>query len=125
MKDKKILIVEDDQDLILGMSIRLKANGFSVVTAMDGLSVVSAARKEQPDLILLDLGLPAGDGFIVLERLKTNTMLMDIPVIVISAREKNTNSERSLRAGAGAYLQKPVDNETLLKVIESTLDNVA
>lgn len=125
MKDKKILIVEDDQDLILGMSIRLKANGLSVVTAMDGLSVISVARKEQPDLILLDLGLPAGDGFIVLERLKTNTMLMGIPVIVISAREKSANSERALKAGAKAYLQKPVDNETLLRVIENTLQSVA
>lgn len=125
MKDKKILIVEEDQDLILGMSIRLKANGLSVVTAMDGLSVISVARKEQPDLILLDLGLPAGDGFIVLERLKTNTMLMGIPVIVISAREKSANSERALKAGAKAYLQKPVDNETLLRVIENTLQSVA
>jgi len=122
---KKILIVEDDQDLILGMSIRLKANGYSVVTAMDGISVISAARRERPDLILLDLGLPAGDGFVVLERLKTNTMLMGIPVIVISAREKDANSERCLKAGSRVYLQKPVDNETLLRAIQMTLETAA
>ncbi|MFQ5427645.1 MAG: response regulator [Thermodesulfobacteriota bacterium] len=123
MSGKKILIVEDDKDLILGMSIRLKSIGYSVVTAMDGLSVISTARKEHPDLILLDIGLPAGDGFIVLERLRTNTMLMAIPVIVISARDKAANSERSLKAGARAYFQKPVDNETLLRAIKTTLDN--
>ncbi len=124
MSLKKILIVEDDKDLILGMSIRLKSNGYSVVTAMDGLSVISTARKETPDLILLDIGLPAGDGFVVLERLRTNTMLMSIPVIVISARDKNGNSERSLKAGARAYFQKPVDNETLLTAIRTTLDEL-
>ena len=66
MSGKKILIIDDDQPLLLGLSARLKANGYGVVSAMDGISAIAVARKEAPDLIILDLGLPAGDGFLVL-----------------------------------------------------------
>jgi len=74
-----------------------------------------------PDLIILDLGLPAGDGFSVLERLKANLTLTSIPVIVVSARDRNENRERALKAGARAFLQKPVDNARLLSVIRQAL----
>ena len=62
MNGKKILIVDDDHDLVLGLSARLKANGYNVVCAGDAISAITVARKEAPDLIILDLGLPAGDG---------------------------------------------------------------
>ena len=68
MTNKKILIVEDDADVRLGYQILLKANGYDTFFAGDSVSAVSEARKHQPDLIILDLGLPGGDGFIVLER---------------------------------------------------------
>ena len=64
MSAKKILIVDDDEHLLLGLATRLKANGYAVVSAMDGIAAVAVARNEVPDLILLDLGLPAGDGFL-------------------------------------------------------------
>ena len=125
MGNKRILIVDDDPDVRQGMHLRLKANNYDTFFAADALSAVSEGRKHQPDLILLDLGLPAGDGFVVLERLRANTYLSVIPVIVVSARDVRANQDRALKAGAKAFLQKPVDNAQLLAVIRQTLGEPA
>jgi DNA-binding response OmpR family regulator len=121
MSNKRILIVEDDGDVRLGYHIRLKANNYDTFFAADSLTSITQARKHQPDLIILDLGLPAGDGFIVMERLKANTYLAVIPVIIVTGRDPYANRERALRAGAKAFLQKPVDNNELLAVIQRCL----
>jgi DNA-binding response OmpR family regulator len=121
MSAKKILIVDDDEHLLLGLAAKLKANGYAVVSAMDGVSAVAVARQEAPDLILLDLGLPAGDGFLLLERLKAMTDLLAIPVIVLSARDPATNKQRALKAGAMAFFQKPPDNREFLGAIRRAL----
>lgn len=121
MSNKKILIVDDDPDVRLGLHIRLKANHYDAFFAVDGLTSISEAKKHQPDLIILDLGLPAGDGFIVLDRLRANDSLALIPVIVVSGRDLHANKERALKAGAKAFLQKPVDNAELLGVIRKVL----
>jgi DNA-binding response OmpR family regulator len=118
---KKILIIEDDPDVRLGYHLRLKADNYDTFFAADALTSIAEARKHQPDVIILDLGLPAGDGFVVMERLKTNTHLAVIPVIVVSGRDPHANRERALRAGAKAFLQKPVDNEKLLSAIRQCL----
>jgi two-component system OmpR family response regulator len=125
MSPKTILIVDDDPDVRLGLHVRLKANHYDVIFAADGMESIAQARKQMPDLIILDLGLPAGDGFSVLERLKANDSLALIPVIVVSARDLNTNMDRALKAGAKAFLQKPVDNAELLKVIRQALGEPA
>jgi two-component system KDP operon response regulator KdpE len=83
--------------------------------------VIATAQKEHPDLITLDLGLPVGDGFVVLERLQSNDALSTIPVIVLTARDPQNNEERALKAGPAASIQKPVDNEELLNVIRVSL----
>jgi len=114
---KKILIVEDDHDLALGLSIRLKAAGYGVLVAQDGFSVMTAALKHSPDLILLDLGLPGGDGLVVLDRLKHNVNTAFLPVIVLTGRDPATVKEKTLELGAVAFFQKPVDNDELLKMI--------
>lgn len=121
MGNKKILIIEDDPDVRKAMHIRLKANQYDTFFAADALSSMVEARKNEPDLIILDLGLPAGDGFVVMERLATVPALSVIPVIVVSARAGLQNQERALKAGAKAFLQKPVDNTELLAVIRQTL----
>ena len=125
MSQKTILIVDDDPDVRLGLHVRLKANNYDVIFAADGMASIAQARKHMPDLIILDLGLPAGDGFSVMERLKANDTLSLIPVIVVSARELDANMDRALKAGAKAYLQKPVDNAELLKVIRRELGEPA
>ncbi len=121
MDKKKILIIDDDQDLALGLKVRLRANNYMTVFATDAVSAISQANKESPDLILLDLGLPAGDGFVVMERLDKIESLSSIPVIVMSARDPQANKDRALEAGAKAYFQKPVDNDELLTAIRNLL----
>ena len=118
---KKILIVDDDQHLILGLGSRLKHHGYTVFAAMDAISAISMTRREDPDLIVLDLGLPAGDGFTVLERLSVLPECAAIPVIVLSARDPNENRQRALSAGAVAYFQKPPDNQEFLGAIRHAL----
>jgi DNA-binding response OmpR family regulator len=118
---KKILIVEDDPDVREGMHVRLKANNYETGFAADALTVMNEARRQQPDLIILDLGLPGGDGFVVMERLKRLPALALIPIIVVSARDVHANRKRALEAGAKAFLQKPVDNAVLLAAIRLAL----
>jgi len=121
MQKPKILVVDDDPDLVRALRLRLRANQYDIATATDGYSAIAAAQKEHPDLILLDLGLPAGDGFIVLDRLQKSDTLAGIPVIVLSARDPQNNEQRALKAGAAAYFQKPADNDELLNVIRTNL----
>jgi DNA-binding response OmpR family regulator len=125
MSKKKILIVDDDPDIRLGMNVRLRANQYDTFFAADALSCLSEARKHEPDLIILDLGLPAGDGFIVMERLQKIPALAVIPVIVISARDIRVNRERAIKAGAKTFLQKPVDDAELLGWIRQALGEPA
>jgi DNA-binding response OmpR family regulator len=122
MVNKKILVVDDDPDVRLGLQLRLKANHYDVVCAEDGVASIAQARAHMPDLVILDLGLPAGDGFSVLERLKSNEKLSSIPVIVLSGRDRLGNRERALKAGAKTFLQKPMANDKLLAVIRLVLE---
>jgi DNA-binding response OmpR family regulator len=121
MNEKKILIIDDDQHLQLGLSARLRARGYRVTCAADAISAITVARKELPDLIILDLGLPAGDGFLVLERMRDLADLVAIPVIVLSARDPTDNKKRALDAGAVAFFQKPPDNHEFLGAIRHAL----
>jgi DNA-binding response OmpR family regulator len=118
---KKVLIVEDENLQLTSVAKRLKSAGFEVAAARDGMSAISTARKEQPDIILLDLGLPAGDGFVVLQRLQLIIQTSTIPVIVVSSRTPAGNKDAALRAGAIAYFQKPVTTEVLVKAIREAL----
>jgi DNA-binding response OmpR family regulator len=121
MTKPKILVVDDDPDILKAMRLRLRASNCEISTATDGYSAIAFAQKERPDLIILDLGLPAGDGFVVLERLQNSDLLAGIPVIVLSARDPQGNEERALKAGATIFFQKPVDNEELMNVIRVSL----
>ena len=122
MSQADILVVDDDPEMRQTLQIRLRANGYDVHCAEDGVGAISAARKHTPDLIVLDLGLPAGDGFVVLDTLKTNLDLSSIPVIVLSGRDRRANEERVLNAGGRAFLQKPVQTNEFLAVIRHTLN---
>jgi DNA-binding response OmpR family regulator len=121
VSQRTILIVDDDPSIRLGLHVRLKANNYNVIFAADGIACIAEARKHKPDLVILDLGLPAGDGFAVMDRLKTNDTLSLIPVVVLSGREPSIHMDRALKAGAKAFLQKPIDNNHLLSVIRRLL----
>jgi DNA-binding response OmpR family regulator len=121
----KILIVEDDQDTRELLKIRLNAEGYETAFAFDAVTAISAIRAERPDLILLDMGLPGGDGVVVMDRLKTFPALAHIPVVVVSAREQGRTEARAAEAGARAYVQKPFDNEELLAAVRGALGESA
>jgi DNA-binding response OmpR family regulator len=121
MANSKIMIVDDDPDLRQALRLRLRANDYDTVNAVDGYSAIALAYKERPDLIILDLGLPAGDGFVVLERLQKDDKLSAIPVIVLTARDPQSSERRALQSGATAFFQKPADNAELIDMIRASL----
>ena len=116
-----ILLIEDDLNVCHGIQRKLKAFNYDTVYAPDAVASISQARQHHPDLILLDLGLPAGDGFVVMERLRQFPELSVIPIIVLSGRNRAANEARAFRAGATAFLQKPVSGDVLLETIARCL----
>ncbi|MDH4062844.1 MAG: response regulator transcription factor [Acidobacteriota bacterium] len=125
MGRRKILIVDDDRDQRAGLEIRLKACGYDVVGASDAVQAVSVVRKESPDLVLLDIGLPGGDGHMVLRRLHAMTPTSTLPIIVLSAMDPAAHRDRIVQAGAVAYFRKPADNTRLLAAIRQALGEEA
>lgn len=121
-KTRKVLIIEDDADTRRALGVRLRSAGYEIGFAADGMSAMTAASREKPDAILLDLGLPAGDGFTVLDRLRRNPSFCTIPVIVLSGREAELIADQVHGLGARAYIQKPVDSDALLSTLEKVVD---
>jgi len=119
--NKRILIIDDEQEFVFSLSILLKAKGFNVTAAYDGLFGLSIAHKGDIDLILLDLSLPAGGGFYVLEHLKKSSNLNHVPVVVVTANQDKETEEIVMRMGAVAYLRKPFEPEELLATINAHL----
>ena len=120
-KARKILIIEDNIELVKLLNMQLSQEGFEVFCAEDAVHAITVAQEKTPSVILLDLGLPGGDGFVVMKRLAKlrNTNL--IPIIVISGQEKEGNEAEALKAGAVAYLAKPVKIEDVLTEIRKAL----
>lgn len=117
----KILIVEDEDALSRVMSEKLKSGGYETEIARDGAAAFPAARKFKPDLILLDLLLPKKNGFEVLDDLKKNTDLRNIPVIVLSNLDQDEDIKKAMAGGAADYFvksQHPI-NEIIEKVGEN------
>lgn len=121
MQSGKILVVDDNPAIRRAMGVRLRANGYEVFFAADALTATAVLVKEEPDLVILDLGLPCGDGFVVMERLQKNDRLASIPVIVMTGRQAAYNREKALQCGAVEFFQKPVEDNQLLLAIGKAL----
>jgi two-component system cell cycle response regulator DivK len=117
----KILIIDESVDSYHLLSTILQTHNFFPVWAADGMQAMAAARFHHPQAILLDIGLPGGDGFVVLERLKSNRLLSDIPVIVVTVRDRQEVEEKARRLGAAAYLSKPIQVDALMESLQSVL----
>ncbi len=117
----RILIVEDDDDLRRGMVLRLRTFGYEVAAAQDGAGAVSVALVELPDLVLLDIGLPAGGGLSVLERYANLPALSGLPVVVLTGRDPRVTEPEVRRFNVAAFLRKPVENDVLATTIERAL----
>ena len=120
-KPKKILIVDDEADMRVMFSTRLEISNFEVIEAEDGEEGLEKAKKEKPDLIVLDLMLPKINGFEVCRMLKFDDADKDIPIIVLSALSQQNEREKAAQCGADAYFIKPFDLGLLVTKIESLL----
>jgi two-component system KDP operon response regulator KdpE len=116
----KILVVEDDPDIRQLLHLQLTTADYETAFATDAASALAVARRERPDLILLDIGLPAGDGFVVMERLKSFPDFEMVPVVVITARDK-LEGERAVELGARSFFQKPFESDQLIGEIRRVL----
>jgi len=114
---RKVLIVEDDNDLRRGLGLRIKALGYDVAEAFDGYSAVAVARDTLPDVVLLDIGLPGGDGISVLERYAQMMQLKSIPVVVLTGRDPFVTEPLVRRYNVSAFLRKPADNDDLARAL--------
>ena len=115
---KKILVVEDDLVTQRVLSARLEINGYEVITAQDGEEGLKKARKESPDLVMLDLMMPKMTGYEVCRMLKFDDKYKNIPIIVLSALDQQDEREKAVKAGADAVFIKPFDLELLLVKIK-------
>lgn len=120
MAKKKILVVDDEQDMAMALKVRLKANGYNVVFASDSIQAFTIANKENPDLIILDIMIPGGGGFVVAERLKQSAATHHIPTIFLTGIQGG--QERAYKLGASGYLMKPYQPEELMETIDNALE---
>ena len=118
---KRILIVEDDAAMRQVLHLRLRSQNYDAVPVADAISAMTEARKQPPDLIIIDLGLPGGGGLNLIQRMQSIPRMAVIPVIVVSARERTAMEKPVLEAGAQAFFQKPADPELLLQKIRELL----
>jgi len=120
LKVKHILIIEDDPNIARSLTVRLQAAGYETSLASDGLSGVHCAVRHRPDLVLLDISLPAGDGFSVAERIQTN-IPTPTSIIFLTASKRPEFRQRASALGAVAFFEKPFEAHDLLDTIRKSL----
>ena len=121
MAKRKILIVEDDRDIVEMVEYNLREEGYATVSALNGEDGVSLARREQPDIIILDIMLPVMDGFEVCRALKSDDKTSKIPIIILSAKSQETDKVVGLELGADDYVTKPFSPRELIARIRAIM----
>lgn len=117
----KILLADDDSSLVKILRTRLSAVGHEVIEANDGYFAVARFESEHPDLLILDVNMPAGDGFSVHERVGDHVAAMHVPVIYVTGRSDEALQEHADRHGAFALVRKPFHLDELLLLVEEAL----
>jgi len=117
---KKILIIEDDEKIAFALSVRLGAHGYPTWIARDGVLGLSMAVGNQPDLVLMDIALPTGDGFTLAERIKSH-LPNPMPIIFLTAGKSPELRARADQLGAAAFFEKPYEAEALLAAVKQAL----
>ena len=119
--NERILIVEDNPQNMRLIEMTLSAKGYTLLKATDGEEALDVARREQPDLIIMDIQLPKMSGLDVTRRLRSNPTFNHVPIIAITAYAMRGDEEQALNAGCDAYLTKPINTRQLPKVIAQML----
>lgn len=122
MSKGRILVADDEPEIVRSLTLRLNAAGYDVSSAMDGLSATKKAIDEQPELIILDIGMPAGNGHVVVERLRNIGETAHIPIIYLTARSSQEDYRQAREGGVCKFITKPFDAEVLLAAIESQIE---
>jgi DNA-binding response OmpR family regulator len=120
---RRILVVDDEKDIAMALKIRLKNSGYDVLVAFDSVQAYLTAQEEKPDLIILDIFIPGGGGFVVAERLKKSLTTQHIPIIFLTGI--SGAEERAFRAGACSYLMKPYHPLLLLEEVKKALESTS
>lgn len=118
MAKKKILVVDDETELVKAIQIRVEQAGYETLTAYDGQEGLAKAQKEKPDLIVLDLMLPKMDGYKVCGLLKNDARYNKIPIIMLTARAQDTDEKLGYECGADAFITKPFNHQVVIGKIK-------
>jgi len=121
MNPKKILVVDDEVDLVKTIHFSLEVEGYTVLVSNDGEDALSQARKESPDLILLDIMLPKLDGYKVCRLLKFDERYKHIPILMMTAKTQEKDKILGMETGADEYITKPFDMDVLMEKIKEYL----
>ena len=119
---KKILFVDDEPDIVMMVEMRIKASGFDVVTGNSGQEAIDLAKEHKPDLIILDVMMPAPNGFQVCRTLKDDPEFKDTPIIFLTAKTTDSDQFWGVEAGANDYMTKPYNIEDLMTKIKGFLN---
>ena len=122
MEKKKILVVDDEADLITFVKARLEINNYEVLTATDGEEAMREMEKTKPDLVILDILLPKLDGYRVCELMKKDQRYAHIPIIMLTAKDQKSDILLAKKIGADAYITKPFESDLLLFDIKKFLE---
>ncbi|MBU0694384.1 MAG: response regulator [Candidatus Omnitrophica bacterium] len=121
MDEKRILLVDDEIELVEMVKMRLEAGGYEVITAYDGQEALNKAKRVKPDLIILDIMLPKMDGYKVCGLLKADIRYSKIPIIMFSAKAQEEDMKLGEEVGAQSYVTKPFEPQVLLSKITELL----
>ncbi|MBO0330133.1 response regulator transcription factor [[Muricauda] lutisoli] len=121
MKQKKILIVDDEPNIVMSLEYAFKKKDFEVFIARDGTEALEISDRERPDLILLDIMMPEMDGYETLKRVRDNKDLSHTKVVFLSAKSKEKDVEKGLKMGADSYMTKPFSIKKVISDIEDLL----
>jgi DNA-binding response OmpR family regulator len=122
MNPKKILLVDDEVDLVKTISFSLEAEGYKVLVSYNGEDALNQARKENPDLILLDIMLPKLDGYKVCRLLKFDERYKHIPILMLTAKTQEKDKMLGVETGANEYITKPFDMDQLMEKMKAYLN---
>ena len=122
MKPKKILVVDDEVDLVETVRFPLEMEGFDVLVSYNGEDALNQARKESPDLIILDLMLPKLDGYKVCRLLKFDERYKHIPILMLTAKTQEKDKTIGMETGANEYITKPFEMDYLMEKVKAYLN---
>ena len=118
---KRILLIDDDQEILCGASYRLRARGFETITASDGVQGIESAREYGPDAIVLDVRMSGMDGLTALAKLRNDRRTDSIPIVMLSASV--VDQQAALDTGARFFLCKPSEGQDLVAAVESVIND--